>query len=105
MSESPMRVLVVEDNPADVLLVQKALTEGGAHRFRMEHVTRLDSALKCVTQCEFDVVLVDLSLPDEQGLETVRRVHAAASPVAIVVLTGTSDERIGLEALRCGAQD
>src|SRR5436309_375229 len=104
MAEKPICMLVVEDNPADALLVRKALSEAGPHSFRMEHTTRLDAAAKRLAEKGVDVILLDLSLPDEQGLETLRRVQAAAPSLPIVVLTGMDDEAIALEAVRSGAQ-
>jgi signal transduction histidine kinase len=68
-------------------------------------VTRLAESLQCLAADRFDLILLDLSLPDSQGLDTLRAVHARACATPIVVLTGTDDETLGVAAIRHGAQD
>ncbi len=102
----PIHILLVEDNPGDARLLHETLREAGDESFDMYHAETLAEAIDQLggpVCCE--VVLLDLSLPDCQGLETIRRVEAAAPAVPIVVLTGHADESLGLEALRIGAQD
>src|SRR4029077_2552358 len=72
---------------------------------KLEHVDRLDAALARLSCEHFDVVLLDLSLPDEQGLNTLLRTHAHAPKVPIVILTGLDDEAMAVKAVRAGAQD
>jgi len=105
MSGSPINVLLVEDNPGDARLLREALAEAYNAEFRLVHVERLADALKSLAEQEWHVVLLDLSLPDGQGLDTVMRVHAAAPGVPVVVLTGLSDEALAVKAVREGAQD
>ncbi|HYL36642.1 MAG TPA: response regulator [Bryobacteraceae bacterium] len=105
MNLEGIRILLVEDNPADVRLLLELVRETGAGRVKLEHVRRLDSALEFLGRETCDVILLDLSLPDMQGLETVARVHARAPNVPIVVLTGLDDEALAVRALRTGAQD
>ncbi|MGH7873458.1 MAG: ATP-binding protein [Candidatus Binatia bacterium] len=100
------KVLLVEDNPGDALLLREALKDlGGTVPFDLAHVGRLDDALQKVKAETFDAVLLDLSLPDARGVETVARVQEAAPRLPIVVLTGLDDDAAALEAVRAGAQD
>ena len=102
----PIRVLLVEDNPGDARLLQEAIAEVGAGGLvQLEHVERLSEALKRLSAETFDVILLDLSLPDEHGLATVTRTHAHAPAVPIVVLSGLDDEGLASRAVREGAQD
>lgn len=100
-----MRVLLVEDNPGDVRLLREALRDARGGNVDLSHVLRLEEGLKQLATGEFDVVLLDLSLPDASGLETVSRTVTAAPQVPIVVLTGLNDEQVAVRALREGAQD
>ena len=101
----PVSILLVEDNPDDVDLLREMLVEADAPKFVLTHVVRLKDALRSLTQCRFDVVLLDLSLPDSEGLDTVTKMRDAASGTPIVVITGLDDEQLGLMAVRTGAQD
>ena len=102
----PWEVLLVEDNPGDVRLLREALAEANdTEEFRLSHVDRLDSALQRLAEGGVDIVLLDLSLPDEHGLDTVKRTLVAAPHVPIVVLTGLDDEELAVRAVREGAQD
>ncbi len=105
MVEEPYKVLLVEDNPGDARLVDIALSEPGPVQFRLERVGLLSAALRRLEKEAFDVVLLDLSLPDSQGLDTVVAVRKQNPQVPVVVLTGLDDERSSLEALHMGAQD
>jgi two-component system, cell cycle sensor histidine kinase and response regulator CckA len=100
-----LRVLLVEDNPGDAMLIQEALPADGPVAFEVGCVPRLSMALERLREDHFDVVLLDLGLPDSAGLATVRAalLHTADTP--IVVLTGDGDERTGLAVIREGAQD
>lgn len=98
-------VLVVEDNPGDARLVELFLLEETADPFRVLKADKLAAALDLLAAEHVDVVLLDLSLPDSFGLDTLARVKAVRPLVPVVVLTGTNDEVLALEALRRGAQD
>jgi PAS domain S-box-containing protein len=108
MSEKRIRILLVEDNPGDAFLVRTLLEESGEH-FVIEHRENLTTALTVLgTQSQdtqFDVVLLDLNLPDSSGMETIRRIRDTDSQTPIVVLTGHKDEKIAFEALSHGAED
>jgi PAS domain S-box-containing protein len=101
----PLRLLVVEDNPSDILFLQKMLESRGTGQYAAAFAKTLDAARSLLTAQTFDAVLLDLSLPDSQGLDTIGRVVARAPHLPIVVLTGTTDSSIVPEAVRQGAQD
>lgn len=104
-TQSSMRVLLIEDNPGDVRLLRESLAEAGAGRFELTHVDRLSAGLAGLVKTSFDVVLLDLSLPDSQGLDTVLRIRAVSNRMPIVVLTGVEDEALGLKLIQLGVQD
>ena len=104
-SAPPLKVLLVEDNPADVRLVRELLREWGPIRVVLTHAERLRQAVTMLQKEGFNAILLDLSLPDSQGLETFTRAHAEAPTAPIVVLTGLRDEEMAVRAVREGAQD
>ena len=105
MTLEGIHALLVEDNPGDARLFLELVRDTGANYLKLEHVDRLDRALARLSADHFDVVLLDLSLPDERGLTTVVRTHAHAPKVPIVILTGLDDEALAVKAVRAGAQD
>jgi two-component system, cell cycle response regulator len=106
MQQEPSRILLVEDNYGDARLLKEYLNEySSTTQFDLTHVDYLDKALTLLAQKSFDLILLDLSLPDEQGLDTVTRTHEIASHIPIVVLTGMNDDTLGLKAVQSGAQD
>ena len=101
-----VRVLLVEDNPGDARLVEILLSEGGSSAgFEVTHAERFAEALERLEKETFDVILLDLSLPDSSGLETVSRMRAAAPRTPMVVLSSQDDEEVALRAVQRGAQD
>jgi PAS domain S-box-containing protein len=104
-TEAAIRVLLVEDNLADARLVEILLSEVETPRFGITHVERLDEAIKHLSEAEFEIILLDLSLPDSSGLETVSRTRAAAPHTPMIVLTGRDDEEVALRALQSGVED
>ena len=98
-------ILLIEDNPADVRLTKEMLREKGHDRFVMAHADRLEMALHHMTTREFDVVLVDLNLPDSNGLPTITKIRDAQPGVPVIVLSGLHDESKALQAVQSGAQD
>ena len=100
-----IRVLVVEDNPTDVLLLRAALERAFAPKFETFVASTLAEALVLVKSGEFDVILSDLALPDSEGLDSVRQLLVAAPRIPLLVLTANDDERMGIAAVMEGAQD
>lgn len=105
MKRTPIRVLLVEDNPGDARLIQEAFRDAGGTACELEWCDRLSAALERLAKGGVDVVLLDLSLPDGHGLDTFAKTVVEAPQVPIVVLTGLDDERVAAEAVRMGAQD
>ena len=105
MTDNAMRVLLVEDNPGDARLIREILNEAPDVSFDVVHAQRLETGLERLACDDIDVLLLDLSLPDSQGMETLARAHKASPDTAIIVLTGLDDEEAAIEAVRQGAQD
>ncbi len=103
--QSQIKLLLVEDSPSDAALVEEALMQSGLARFVFTHVETLGEGLKQLRQPNFDVLLLDLTLPDSMGPETFLRARVEAPSLPIVVMTSIDDEAIGLEAVRHGIQD
>jgi diguanylate cyclase (GGDEF)-like protein len=98
-------VLLVDDNLADAIATADMLGQGSIGRFTVTRVTTYAEAAKRLAGTCYDAVLLDLILPDLQGLEAVKAVLAIAPDVPLVVLSGLDDERLALEAVLQGAQD
>lgn len=105
MGDDATNVLLVEDNLADVALLTALLEDTDAEYWQVIHVKRLSLALEHLQTNPFDVILLDLSLPDSQGLDTVTQIKTAAPHLPIVVLTGLQDQTIARQAVAQGAQD
>jgi diguanylate cyclase (GGDEF)-like protein/PAS domain S-box-containing protein len=100
-----IRILLVEDNIGDARLIEVLLEEEAGGEFDVRHVDRLRTAMDELARDHFDVVLLDLSLPDSHGLETVEALRRHSSLVPIVILSGLDDEDVALRAVQAGAQD
>jgi PAS domain S-box-containing protein len=98
----PLTILLVEDNPADADFLEESLEDV---TWQVTHVERLREAVHCLGKSSIDVVLLDLSLPDSQGLDTLTPIRAIAPDTPIVVLTGTDDTQLAVQAVSKGAQD
>ncbi|MGC2463844.1 MAG: EAL domain-containing protein [Candidatus Acidiferrum sp.] len=98
-------LLLVEDNPGDARLLREMLKEQGLHSAELTHLECMADAEKHLSGGEVDIILLDLGLPDAEGMDAVRRVRTAAPRVPIVVLTGRDDEALASQALQEGAQD
>jgi diguanylate cyclase (GGDEF)-like protein/PAS domain S-box-containing protein len=103
--KSPTALLLVEDNLGDARLLQEMIRDEGSLEAQVTHVARLSEAETHLARHPVDIVLLDLGLPDAQGMAAMRRAHAAAPRVPLVVLTGTDDEALAAQALQEGAQD
>jgi CheY-like chemotaxis protein len=100
-----LRLLVVEDNPADADFIHELLPQGRPLNFQIESVPRLSKALTRLERKDIDLVLLDLGLPDSQGLQTFHTLRKAAPDIPVIVLTGNNDQELAVAAVRDGAQD
>lgn len=100
-----MQVLLIEDNEDDAELIRTALCEQASHDISLDWADRLEAGLSKLMGGPVDAVLVDLSLPDSQGLETLDRVRPQAGDAAVIVLTGLDNELVAEKSLLRGAQD
>lgn len=105
MSFKSFNILLVEDNPADVLLIRKILKEVVNTHFELKDTNRLDLSLKYLDDDGFDAMLLDLGLLDSQGINTFRAVKHHFPQLPIIILTGLVDEEFAIRAVREGAQD
>ena len=101
----PLRILLVEDNPGDVRLLREMFSTERPGSYEITHLPRLGLALNHLAKGGVDIILLDLGLPDGEGMDTVRRVRALAPQVPLIVLTGRDDDAAVAEAMMEGAQD
>lgn len=101
----PLQLLLVEDNPADAELTEERLSRVPGFRFDLRHVDTLEGARHQVRARRYDVVLLDLNLPDSRGIETLARLREVAPRIPVVVLTGVVDQALRTRILAEGAQD
>lgn len=100
-----LKTLIVEDNPADVRLIEDALRRSSGARFETSRADSLAEAMQALQEVDPDVVLLDLGLPDSRGLESLETLGSRTATAPIIVLTGHDDESMALEALKRGAED
>jgi signal transduction histidine kinase len=105
VSSSLLRILLIEDNAGDARLLREMFRTEKPDSFHLTHVLRMSDGVSHLAKGTTDIVLVDMGLPDEHGLATVRRARAAAPGVPVIVLTGLDDEVLAAEAMRVGAED
>ncbi|AKG23688.1 hybrid sensor histidine kinase/response regulator [Calothrix sp. 336/3] len=104
VSECSVKILLIEDNLAEARLLQEFLKQTKFSIFNLVHVQRLGDAFQQLHQYDFDVILLDLTLPDSEGLASLKPIFSLAPSIPVVVLTNNNDE-LALEAVRQGAQD
>ena len=106
METKSINALLIEDNPDDAMLIQRYLTSSPRVTYSLTHVGRLADGLKILDSIRFDVILLDLGLPDAPaGIKTFEKAYAHASSIPIIVLTGHDDDTIAVESVQKGAQD
>lgn len=105
MDRNLIKILLIEDNPGDARLIQEMLSEIKDTKFNFSYVDRLSKGLEFLTKGDIDIVLLDLSLPDSQGLDTFLKLHQTVPDIAVIVFTGLDDSTIGVKAVQEGAQD
>ncbi len=104
-NQKPIEILLIEDNPGDARLIKEYLSDDKNLTFNLQMCERLVPGIEIVESENIDVVLLDLKLPDSEGLNTFQKVFAAAPHVPIIVLSGLDDENTAIKAVQMGAQD
>src|SRR5512137_212293 len=105
MATHQIHALVIEDDPDDILLLKDALADVGMGKIKLDCVDRLSRGLIQLNGQNYDVVLLDLNLPDSRGLDTLNTTIKSFPRLPVVVLSGLADDVITVEAVRRGAQD
>lgn len=105
MSNQRIKVLLIEDNPDHAELIRSMLADAKGSLFEIERVDLLSAGLERLVEGGVDLVLLDLSLSDCQGMDTFVKVHAQAPDVPVVVLSALDNEKIAIQAVHAGAQD
>jgi DNA-binding response OmpR family regulator len=105
MPENKIRVLLVEDTFSDAQLLERMLSKSKVPAFEVSHVTDLANASRALAEGAFEVVLLDLGLPDSIGATTVSKLRAKSSEIPIIVLTAVQVPQTILDAIKMGAQD
>lgn len=105
MTDKPIKILLIEDNPADVELVKEMIDDVKSVQFEFSHFDKLGPALDFLSNRSVDIILLDLSLPDAHGIDTVIRTRTVLPGVPIVVMSGLGDEETAIKAVHEGAQD
>ena len=105
MEDVRTKILLIEDNPDDAMLIQETFADTGNTSYDWDWVDRLSDGLDRLSTDHFTVVLLDLSLPDSHGFETFTKAQERAPNVPIILMTGLEDEELALQAVQKGAQD
>jgi len=105
ISDNSIKILLVEEDPGDARLMADLLSSSSDAQYKLTVTDRLESGIGLLGEEAFDLVLLDLALPDSDGLETFQTLHSRAPTVPIIVLTGLDVESIGATAVQKGAQD
>ncbi len=105
MNNKPISLLIIEDNPDDALLIRRFLAAVARVSYEVTHADQLKSGLEHLKNGTFSLVLLDLGLPDGDGLRSFEQVHSKAPEVPVIVLTGNNDDEVAIEAVQKGAQD
>jgi PAS domain S-box-containing protein len=105
MTSPQIHALLIEDDPDDILLLKETLTEVGLGKIRLDFADRLSRGLIQLSGQSYDVILLDLNLPDSRGLDTLTTTIKRFPKLPVVVLSGLADDAITTEAVRRGAQD
>ncbi len=100
-----IKVLLIEDNLGDAVLIQEMLKDVKTTNFQVKHAQILSEGIGYLQNEDFDIILLDLALPDSQGIDTFNRANEHATELPIIILTGLSDEEFAIKAVGEGAQD
>ena len=102
---NPLKILLIEDSKGDAILIGKVLQQAMPMTHLLETTSTLKEALKVVTENEFDVALLDRTLPDTRGFSGLHSIQNISPKLPIIFLTGYKDEYLAFEAIKQGAQD
>ena len=105
MAVKPIQVLLLEDNPGDARLVIELLSDVQSPKFQVTHIEHLSELERNLTRARYDVILLDLMLPDSSRLGTLMEIRGSALRVPVVVLTGMEDDVVGFWAMSEGANN
>jgi two-component system cell cycle response regulator len=100
-----IKILLLEDNPGDVRMIREMLLDIEGVGFETENIEKLSEGLQRLSEVQFDALLLDLSLPDSDGMETLLKVISQFPELPVIVLTSLADEQAGVRAVHQGAQD
>lgn len=103
--DSKLNILLVEDNPGDAFLLKFYLEDSVLRNAQIIHAEYLKTAIDLLSKNNFDLIILDLNLPDSIGIQTLQDVLDAKSDAVVIVLTGLQDEELGLQTVKMGAQD
>ena len=105
MMNKVIDILLVEDNPDDEKFIESILSDSTREHLHINCVTNLKEAIRCVKKHDYHIILLELSLPDSEGLDTLMQIDAESPDTPIIVLTGNENTQLGIEAVQIGAQD
>jgi DNA-binding response OmpR family regulator len=105
MSIEPIKVLMIEDNRGDYQLILKLLEKSENAQFELVHSPKLKSGVELLENNSFDVILLDLGLPDSNGLDSFNVILKKHPEIPTIILTGLANEETGIQAIKYGAQD
>ncbi len=105
MTQQELKVLLIEDNPGDAFLIKFYLGESTSPIFHVSHSEDVKGGLELLAKEKFDIILSDMNLPDSFGVDTIKSILTKYPGNLVIVLTGLTDEEVGLETVRYGAQD
>ena len=105
MNAKKLTILIIEDNPADTRFVKEALAEGNIGAYDLQYADSVSDGLKKISEEDFYIVLLDLSLPDSTGLETITSISEKNKGSPLIILSGTDNLEIAIKSLSMGAQD
>ena len=103
--DEKVEILLIEDNLGDAGLIEEMLEEFADFPYELKNVETLNEGLSLLKERPFDIIMTDLRLPDSDGINTFLDIHARNSRIPIIILTGSNDEKIGIDAVKKGAQD
>ncbi len=105
MEEQKNIILLIEDNKGDSRLIREMIADSRTTKFDVDVASTLESSIQKLNENRYDIVISDLGLPDSQGIDTLKEIQKAVHKVPIIVLTGITDEEMGINAVKLGAQD